>query len=329
MQIWPKNQSWMTKLAAALAIGLTAMVTATDAVDAQDQELSIIFVGCGPTDGFHGHIFRGSVQAADDLDVDVSYVYPDRLTIPNQIEKIEEAIAAGADGIAICVYAEDKHYAEVVARARQAGIAIASSAAPPQGSSLRDPDDIFLFRTGSDERAAGQMTANRLLEMGVTERVLVGQQRPADVTCRARAESQIETLRAAGIDADLVELTPDPIQQAEALVAYLRDHPDTQAATSICDEIDGFLAGKATSGRDDLILTGYDILSQSLDAIRDGRQAFTIDQQQFWRGYMPVLLLTHYLRYALKPVINFLTGPQIVDASNVDEIEALVELGIR
>ena len=63
--------------------------------------------------------------------------------------------------------------------------------------------------------------------------------------------------------------------------------------------IDGFLAAKADSGRDDLILTGYDIVAQSLAAIRDGRQAFTIDQQQFWRGYMPVLLLTHNIKYGL------------------------------
>ena len=64
--------------------------------------------------------------------------------------------------------------------------------------------------------------------------------------------------------------------------------------------IDGFLGAKADSGRDDLILTGYDIVAQSLAAIKDGRQAFTIDQQQFWRGYMPVLLLTHYIKYGLR-----------------------------
>ena len=79
--------------------------------------------------------------------------------------------------------------------------------------------------------------------------------------------------------------------------------------------IDGFLTAKADSGRDDLILTGYDIVAQSLGGHPDGRQAFTIDQQQFWRGYMPVLLLTHYIKYGLIEANYFLTGPTIVDKS--------------
>ena len=93
--------------------------------------------------------------------------------------------------------------------------------------------------------------------------------------------------------------------------------------------IDGFLSAKADSHRDDLILTGYDIVAQSLAAIRDGKQAFTIDQQQFWRGYMPVLLLTHYIKYGLIQANYFLTGPTIVDKSNVEQVAKLVQEGYR
>ena len=57
--------------------------------------------------------------------------------------------------------------------------------------------------------------------------------------------------------------------------------------------------------------------------------ANTIDQQQFWRGYMPVLLLTHYIKYGLVEANYFLTGPTIVDASNVEQVAALVEQGYR
>ena len=165
--------------------------------------------------------------------------------------------------------------------------------------------------------------------MGVKGRVVVGDQQPGDATCRDRADAEIETLKAAGIEAEFLELTMDPGQQAEALSNYLRAHPDTVAATSVCDVIDGFLAAKADSGHDDLILTGYDIVAQSLAAIRDGRQAFTIDQQQFWRGYMPVLLLTHYIKYGLIEANYFLTGPTIVDKDNVEQVAKLVEAGYR
>ena len=34
------------------------------------------------------------------------------------------------------------------------------------GTVVRSPDDLFLFRTGADERAAGTLTARRLLSSG-------------------------------------------------------------------------------------------------------------------------------------------------------------------
>jgi simple sugar transport system substrate-binding protein len=158
---------------------------------------------------------------------------------------------------------------------------------------------------------------------------VVGNQQPGDATCMDRATSEIDTLKAAGIEAEFLELTMDPGQQAEALSNYLRANPDTAAATSVCDVIDGFLAAKADGGHDALILTGYDIVAQSLAAIRDGRQAFTIDQQQFWRGYMPVVLLTHKIKYGLSQANYFLTGPTIVDKDSVEQVAKMVEAGYR
>lgn len=311
------------------AVGaLFALAASGGAAMAQDN-ISIYFVGCAAPTGFHGYLARGAAEAGKNLGVKVTYIYPDQLTAPNQVEKIEEAIAAKANGIALCEFAEDSIYADVAARAKAAGIAFGSAAAPPAGAQVRDPNDIFLFRTGSDEKAAGALTAKRLIAMGVKGNVVVGDQQPGDATCRDRAESEIATLKAAGVKAEFLELTMDPGQQSELLFNYLRAHPDTQAATSVCDVIDGFLSAKADSGKKDLILTGYDIVAQSLAAIKDGRQAFTIDQQQFWRGYMPVLLLTHYIKYGLLEANYFLTGPTIVDAANVDRVSALVKEGYR
>jgi simple sugar transport system substrate-binding protein len=316
-------------LPAAFAAAMLAIAGTGGSASAQDSNISIYFVGCAAPTGFHGYLARGAAEAGKNLGVKVTYIYPDQLTIPNQVQKIEEAIAAKANGIALCEFAQDTAYTDVAARAKEAGIAFGSAAAPPAGSQVRDPNDIFLFRTGSDEKAAGGLTAKRLIAMGVKGGVVVGDQQPGDATCRDRADSEISALKAAGIKAEFLELTMDPGQQSESLFNYLRAHSDTQAATSVCDVIDGFLSAKADSGRKDLILTGYDIVAQSLAAIKDGRQAFTIDQQQFWRGYMPVLLLTHYLKYGLIEANYFLTGPTIVDASNVDRVAALVKEGYR
>ena len=44
---------------------------------------------------------------------------------------------------------------------------------------------------------------------------------------------------------------------------------------------------------------------------------------------MPVLLLTHYIKYGLDEANYFLTGPTIVDKDNVDQVAKLVKAGYR
>ena len=106
---------------------------------AQDKEISIYFVGCAAPTGFHGYLARGAAEAGKNLGVKVTYVYPDKLTIPNQVQKIEEAIAAQADGIAVCVFTEDAAYTEVAAAAKAAGIAFGMPRALPAGKQVREP----------------------------------------------------------------------------------------------------------------------------------------------------------------------------------------------
>jgi simple sugar transport system substrate-binding protein len=319
---------WIRGLALGSA-ALAALAFCGAAAKADDKPLSLYFVGCAPPTGFHGYLARGAAEAGKNLGVQVTYIYPDELTIPNQVEKIEEAIAAHANGIALCEFAEDKAYADVAKRARDAGIAFGSAAAPPPGSQVRDPNDFFLFRTGSDEKAAGALTGKRLISMGVKGGVVVADQQPGDATCRDRANAEIDTLKAAGIKAEFLETSMDPGQESEAVVNYLRANPQTAAATSVCHISSGLLSAKKDSGRNDLIITGYDLDAEALKAIQDGRQAFTIDQQQFWRGYMPILLLTHYLKYGLIEGNYFLTGPNVVDKSNIEQVAKLVTAGFR
>jgi simple sugar transport system substrate-binding protein len=110
--------------------GVVLAGAAAGSAQAQDEELSIYFVGCAAPAGFHGYLARGAEEAGQNLGVRVTYIYPDRLTIPDQVRKIEEAIAAQADGIAVCAFAEDSAYEEVAARAADAGIAFGSAAGP-------------------------------------------------------------------------------------------------------------------------------------------------------------------------------------------------------
>lgn len=294
------------------------------------KSLTIYFVGVAAPTGFHGYIARAAEAAGTNLGVKVVYIFPDQAEVAKQVQKVQEALTAKPDGIVINAFGPDEAYADLVKQANDAGIPVGSAAAPPPKSGpTKTPGDLFLFRVGSDEYAAGVLTAQKLLELGAKDRVFVGDQQPADTTCTARAQGEVDTLTAAGVAAEITQLTMDPGQQAESVTQYLRAHPETTAISSICDVVDGFLTAKTQADRADVLLSGYDIVSQSLKAIQDGSQAFTIDQQQYWRGYMPVLLITHYLRYGLVEANYFLTGPTVVDKTNVERVSKLVEAGFR
>jgi simple sugar transport system substrate-binding protein len=309
------------------SVMLATLIAGSAPAIAQEEEVPLIYAVqvAGPT-GFHGYLARGGEAAADNLGVEFVSIFPDQPDLAQQLNKFQEAIAAQPDGIIInCGLGPDEAYLDLIAQANGAGIPVGCSAAPPPGSGVvKTPGDPFLFRVGSDEYSAGVVTARRLIDLGATGRVLINQQQPQDVTCNARAEGEKVTLEEAGITAEIIQGAMDPGQDAELITQYLRANPDTTAATSVCNVIDGLLAAKEQSGRTDLIISGYDVVSQSLEAIKDGRQAFTIDQQQYWRGYIPVLLMAHYLKYGLYQANYFLTGPSVVDASNVEQVADLV-----
>ena len=68
-----------------------------------------------------------------------------------------------------------------------------------------------------------------------------------------------------------------------------------------------------------------------IDAISAGSIAFTIDQQQYLQGYLPILLLYLYVTNlnTAGGGLPILTGPGFVDQSNADQVAALVTAGTR
>ena len=108
----PASRPWLFR-ADALAGAMVALLASASAGKAQD--ISIYFVGCAAPTGFHGYLARGAEEAGKNLGVNVTYIYPDQLTIPNQVQKIEEAIdhiSRYGYGYTECIVAEDGTAAE-------------------------------------------------------------------------------------------------------------------------------------------------------------------------------------------------------------------------
>jgi simple sugar transport system substrate-binding protein len=183
---------------------------------------------------------------------------------------------------------------------------------------------------GSDEYSAGRLTAQGLIDAGVQGGVFCGVHMPGDGTLIQRSEGLKDRLAEEGIETNIAEIPFEPGQAEEYLTGYLRRNPDTGAIVTLDSRMSVSSRGaRQTLNRTDLLLAGFDLDLPTLRAIRDGEMLFTIDQQQFWRGYMPVLAIVHNIRYGLTQANYFLSGPNIVDASNVEKVLSLVEKGYR
>jgi simple sugar transport system substrate-binding protein len=296
-----------------------------------DSEVSIIYVNCAPSVGFFATIAKGAEQAASDLGVDLQIVFPDEIAAVPLNQTLQTAVAARPDGIILCGL--DPASAEsIVAEGVEAGIAFSLTPSHEEYSEnpLRSSDDLYISRVGADEFSAGQMAGQTLLDSGVSDgKVLCAGLIEADTVINKRCEGALEVLEAADIGFDKLNVTEDPGQAAEVIISYLRANTDV---TGILTPSGGAAEG-ARAAKNELDLDvphgAWDLFETNIAGVQEGSTDFLIDQQQFWRGYVPVLDLTHYIRYGLVRANWFLTGPFIVDESNVDAVAELVEQGIR
>jgi simple sugar transport system substrate-binding protein len=329
-----RNRSSKPGLLRRLAIAtfaLAAAALAQTAAVAQEKKITIYFVGiASPADPFHGVIARGAEQAGKDLGVNVVYIFPDQVTLTDYNAKIEQAIAAQPQGIVI-LGIDEKGSEPLAQRAKELGITLAFNPAPPiKDKPLWTPDDLYISRVGSDEYSAGRVAADRLLAEKVKGNVVCGIQIPGDLTLSTRCKGVSDRLKEAGIETNVIELANEPGQAAELLTTYLRAHPQTGAVVTLGGPPNaGSREAKKSLNRPDLLLGGFDMDAATLQGIKDKEMLFTVDQQPFWRGYIPVLEITHNIRYGLHQANYFLSGPSIVDGSNVDAALKLSKEGFR
>ena len=67
----------------------------------------------------------------------------------------------------------------------------------------------------------------------------------------------------------------------------------------------------------------FDLSPEIAAAIKEGTISFAIDQQPFLQGYLPVVLLTNYVRYGVVPGNHINSGPGFVTRDNIGQVEAL------
>jgi simple sugar transport system substrate-binding protein len=124
----------------------------------------------------------------------------------------------------------------------------------------------------------------------------------------------------------------NPTAVAEAIKAtLLKDATIDGVATISAADADSAANGIQQAGVAAKVKLGsFDMNETALDRIKAGAQLFAIDQQPWLQGFLAVSLSDGYVNYGLKTATPaILTGPGIVDASNIDPTLAGAKAGYR
>lgn len=296
----------------------------TEDVDvAQGGDLEFHVITHGDSGTFWSVVERAVNDAEAEFGITVNYIGSNN-DAAVQSQAIEQAIADGSDGIAISL-------------ADPAGVESAAQAVVAAGIplyTLNSGSNDFqrlgaVSHFGQDEFVAGQGAGLRFNDLGATT-VLCAFQEQSNVGLEERCNGLEDTFEGSVVT-EFIGLDAEPEAQVSGIVAALNANPDVDAVlgTGPNVPIRALEAGENTGT--DLIIGSFDLSEDLINEIEAGNIAFTVDQQQYLQGYLPVVAM--FLQATNQNTIGggnaILTGPGFVTPDNAAAVAALVGEGTR
>jgi simple sugar transport system substrate-binding protein len=250
---------------------------------------------------------------------------------PDVVQLIRTAISMEVDGLVIPNWvpeAEDPAIKDAMA----AGIKVILMNA---GGADKARELGAVNYVGSDEYVAGVAGGEYFGDAG-QKNVLCINTLPGTANIEARCKGVIDGITAKGGKGAQLPLPStsfgDATAVAEAIKAELiKDDTIDGVITISAGDADSAAIAVEQAGKTGATRLGsFDMNQAGLDRIKAGTQAFAIDQQPYLQSYLAVSLLAAHIDFGTDlPVFPVLTGPGIVDASNIDATLAGVKLGAR
>ncbi len=245
-----------------------------------------------------------------------------------QSQAIEGAIADGSDGIAISL--ADPAGVSAAARA----VVNANIPLYTLNSGVNDYIDLgAVTHIGQTEFVAGQGAGRRFNALGATT-VMCARQEQTNVGLEERCAGLADTFNGTVID-EFVGLDATPEDQASYISSALQADASIDGVLGVGPVVAlRALEAAETAGRNpgtDFWIGGFDLSGDLVDEIEMGRVAFTVDQQQYLQGYLPVVLMHLQATNANTAGggLPVLTGPGFVTPDNATAVKALVAEGTR
>lgn len=239
--------------------------------------------------------------------------------VSEMVDAFNAAVAAKADGIAVAIV-DPTAFDEPVQAALSAGIPVVSynADAPPGSKNKR------LAYLGQDLFQSGVQMGKRIVSLIPSGDVVGFIATPGSLNIQPRIDGAKQAIQSSGVPINFVEIATgakveDELSRIEAYYLghqnlkgmFAVDAGSTQGVSQIMEKY-GLAAKGVHAG-------GYDLLPKTLQEIKAGNLDFTIDQQPYLQGFLPVVQLFLYkLSGGLQQPSDTNTGLLFVTKDNVD-----------
>jgi simple sugar transport system substrate-binding protein len=311
---------------AAMALSGCAQASSSSssaAGDHKDIKICVYTHGDGGT--FWSVAQKGAEAAAADLGVTLDYQGSNN-DAAKQASTIEAGVAAKCSGIAASA-PDPAAIKSAMLKAHDAGIPTVTM---NSGSAVFADLGAFTH-VGQDEIVAGEQAGLKFNAMGV-KHVLCPIQEAANIGLTQRCEGLAKTFKGKAenfnLDGGLADLTA----ASAKIKAALQADKSIDAVFALNADIAAKAVLPAAESLGLSLKIGtVDMSPEALQAIKDGKMEFAIDQQQYAQGYMSVVLLYLALTNGneLGGGAPIYSGPGFVTKDNVDNVMALVKAGTR
>ena len=309
-------------MAAAPLLGGTAAatLTSTAAMAAGDRKYTFVHILWSMSDSIvQFHTKAGEKYMASHPDVEIKYVGPENYDPAEHAKFLDTTINSKPDGIAMHISSADALLPGLKA-CKEAGIPFVSvTSHPPSDEDNAKMDGLFLTWVGANESLIGGVMAKRLLQdLPEPKRVAYLFAHTGHAGHEMRAKGFFEGMPA-GTASDKVVIGEEPQAAMDAIRAYLTANADVGAVFGSTPANKWWADVVDELGLKDKIkyLTSDDAPS-SLEAIKAGYCLASFTQQFPIQGPFAYEILYHKNEVNMAPVMPTITGPAILDASNVD-----------
>lgn len=259
-------------------------------------------------------------------EVTVDYVSTNEFSIEEMVSLTRQTIATQPDGIAIPIVAQEA-LEPVLQEAVDQGIpVVAFNAAPSDDSTFP-----YLTYVGGSEYETGVMLAQAILDAAAAGEV----PQPTQALCAnpdvghqgliGRCNGWNDTFAAVGVDSEMLDISSDPARQSTILQSYLVGNPEVNAIFSTTARTGPVIYAAAQEmglspdvDGEGVTMVSTDESPVSLEGIKNGHILATHSQGFFLQGFMPFEILYWNRLLGFVPLSDILSGPILIDSSNVD-----------